>query len=60
MFLLNPNFLLAHRNKYLEGADNGQFPPSQFLIFIPTFLFILMFVFPQKPLKFWVEKVLKN
>jgi hypothetical protein len=44
----------------LEGTDNGQFPPSQFLILIPTFLFILMFVFLQKPLKFWVEKVLEK
>jgi hypothetical protein len=24
IFLLNPNFLLAHRNRYLEGTDNGQ------------------------------------
>ncbi len=27
---------------------------------IPTFLFILMFVFPQKSLKFWVERVLEK
>ncbi len=39
MFLLNPNFLLAHRNKCLEGTDNRQFPPSQFLNLIPTFQF---------------------
>jgi hypothetical protein len=24
IFLLNPNFLLAHRNRYLEGMDDGQ------------------------------------
>jgi hypothetical protein len=35
-------------------------PPSGFLILIPTFLFILMFDFPQKPLKFLVEKVLEK
>jgi hypothetical protein len=37
-----------------------QMPPSGFLILISTFLFILMFVFPQKPLKYWVEKVLEK
>jgi hypothetical protein len=26
-FLLKPNFLLAHRNRYLEGMDNGQKTP---------------------------------
>jgi hypothetical protein len=57
---LNLNFLLAQRNRYLEGIDNGHMPPSGLLILIPTFLFILMFVFPQKPLKFWVEKVLEK
>ncbi len=24
ILLLNPNFLLAHRNRYLEGLDDGQ------------------------------------
>jgi hypothetical protein len=24
---LNPNFLLAHRNRYLEGMDDGQKTP---------------------------------
>jgi hypothetical protein len=24
IFLLNPNFLLVHRNKYSEGMDDGQ------------------------------------
>jgi hypothetical protein len=24
IFLLNPNFLLAHRNRYSEGMDEGQ------------------------------------
>ncbi len=60
IFLLNLNFLLAQRNRYLEGIDNAQMPPSRFLILNPTFQFILMFVFPQKPLKFWVEKVLEK
>ncbi len=27
IFLLNPNFLLAHRNRYLEGMDDGQKTP---------------------------------
>jgi hypothetical protein len=27
IFLLNPNFLLVHRNKYLEGMDDGQKTP---------------------------------
>jgi hypothetical protein len=27
IFLLNPNFLIVHRNKYLEGFDNGQKTP---------------------------------
>jgi hypothetical protein len=31
--LLNPNFLLAHRNIYSEGTDNAQ---KTSLIFIPT------------------------
>jgi hypothetical protein len=35
-------------------------PPSGFLILIPTFVFILMLVLLQKPLKFWVEKVLEK
>ncbi len=26
-FLLNPNFLLIHRNRYSEGVDNGQKTP---------------------------------
>jgi hypothetical protein len=26
-FLLNPNFLLAHRNRYSEGMDDGQTTP---------------------------------
>ena len=25
--LLNPNFLLVHRNRYLKGMDNGQKTP---------------------------------
>ncbi len=33
---------------------------SSRLIFIPTFLFILMVVFPQKPFTFLVEKVLEK
>jgi hypothetical protein len=57
---LKPNFLLAQWNRYLEGTDVGQMPPSGFLILFSTFLFILMFVFLQKPLKFWVEKVLEK
>jgi hypothetical protein len=27
LFLLNPNFLLAHRNSYLEGIEDGQKTP---------------------------------
>jgi hypothetical protein len=27
IFSLNPNFLLAHRNRYLEGTDDGQKTP---------------------------------
>jgi hypothetical protein len=27
IFLLNPNFLLVHRNRYSEGMDNGQKTP---------------------------------
>ncbi len=27
IFLLNPNFLLAHRNRYSEGMENGQKTP---------------------------------
>jgi hypothetical protein len=27
IFLLNPNFLLVHRNKYLEGMNDGQKTP---------------------------------
>jgi hypothetical protein len=27
IFLLNPNSLLAHRNRYLEGMDDGQTTP---------------------------------
>jgi hypothetical protein len=27
IILLNPNFLLIHRNRYLEGIDNGQKTP---------------------------------
>jgi hypothetical protein len=27
IFLLNPNFLLAHRNRCSEGMDNGQKTP---------------------------------
>ncbi len=27
IFLLNPNFLLLHRNRYSEGMDNGQKNP---------------------------------
>jgi hypothetical protein len=27
IFLLNPNFLLAHRKRYSEGMDNGQKTP---------------------------------
>ena len=30
---MNPNFLLAHRNRYLEGIDDEQMPPRGF----PTF-----------------------
>jgi hypothetical protein len=37
IFLLNPNFLLAHGNRYLEGMDNGQKNPTDTLILIPTF-----------------------
>jgi hypothetical protein len=44
----------------LEGTDDGQMSLSGFLVLIPIFLFILMFVFPQKPLIFWVEKVLEK
>jgi hypothetical protein len=29
IFLLNPNFLLAHRNKYSEGIDDGQKTPRR-------------------------------
>jgi hypothetical protein len=32
IFLLNPNFLLAHRNRYSEGTDNGQKNPTDTLI----------------------------
>jgi hypothetical protein len=27
IFLLNPNFLIVHRNKYSEGLDDGQKTP---------------------------------
>ncbi len=27
IFLMNPNFLLVHRKRYLEGMDNGQKTP---------------------------------
>jgi hypothetical protein len=27
IFLLNPNFLLVHRNRYSEGMDDGQKTP---------------------------------
>ncbi len=27
IFLLNPNFLLAHRNRYSEGTDDAQKTP---------------------------------
>ncbi len=27
IFLLNPNFILAHSNRYSEGTDNGQKTP---------------------------------
>jgi hypothetical protein len=27
IFLLNPNFLLTHRNRYLEGMEDGQRTP---------------------------------
>ncbi len=27
IFLLNPNFLLIHRNRYSEGMDDGQKTP---------------------------------
>jgi hypothetical protein len=27
MFLMNPNFLLAHRNRYSEGMDDAQQTP---------------------------------
>jgi hypothetical protein len=36
MFLLNPNFLLIHRNRYLEGMDDGQKTPRGHPDLIPT------------------------
>ncbi len=29
IFLLNPNFLLAHMNRYSEETDNGQITPRK-------------------------------
>jgi hypothetical protein len=56
ILLLNRNFLLAHRKRYLVGM---KMPPRGFSILITTLLLILMFVFLQKPFKFWVEKGLE-
>jgi hypothetical protein len=33
IFLLNPNFLLVHRNRYSEGMDDGQKTPHGHLDF---------------------------
>jgi hypothetical protein len=43
--LLNPNFLLAHRNRYLEGTDDGQKTPrghpnlNSYVQNLPVFVF---------------------
>jgi hypothetical protein len=36
IFLLNPNFLLVHRNSYSEGMDTNKKLHVDTLIFIPT------------------------
>jgi hypothetical protein len=33
IFLLNPNFLLAHRNRYLEVTNDGQITPHGYVKF---------------------------
>ncbi len=33
VFLINPNFHLTHRNRYSEGADDGQITPCGYPAF---------------------------
>jgi hypothetical protein len=43
--LLNPKFLLAHRNKYLEGMDDGQKTPRGHPDFNSYMKILLVLVF---------------
>jgi hypothetical protein len=46
IFMLDPKFLCAHRNRYSEGTDNGQMTPRGYtLILIPTLKIYVFFLF---------------
>ncbi len=47
--MLNPNFLLAHRNRYSEGMDDGQKPPRGY----PNFN---SYVKNLRDLVFWTDR----
>ena len=50
---MNPNFLLVHRNKYLEGMDNGQKTPHghpDFHSYVKLNLFHIPDIFPVNTL----------
>jgi hypothetical protein len=48
IFLLNPNFLLANRDRYSEGTDNGQITSPGYPNFNSYVKNLRVLVFPRQ------------